>query len=49
MTCDYCGAPCNGRLCRECELIEHNEEYHGVPADDSPDVRDWGKEGDDDE
>lgn len=48
MTCDRCGMPAQGRLCKDCARMEHQEEYYGVPADDSPDVRDW-EEDDDDE
>lgn len=33
MTCDMCGMPAQGRLCRECELVEHLEDHHGVPSD----------------
>jgi hypothetical protein len=46
MSCDKCGAPCQGRYCRDCARMEHQESYYGVPADDTPDVRDWEEEDD---
>lgn len=42
MTCDRCGAPAQGRYCRDCGDMKHQEDYYGTVADDSPDVRDWG-------
>ena len=33
MTCQRCGMPCQGSLCRECERAEHQEAYYGVPSD----------------
>lgn len=41
MTCSNCGMPADGRLCRDCELMEHQEDYYGT-VDESED-------GDDDE
>ena len=37
MSCDKCGMPCKGRLCKTCELAEHQEEYYGVPSDNFED------------
>jgi hypothetical protein len=34
MSCDRCGAPCRGRLCRGCEDIQRNEKLHGTAVDD---------------
>jgi DNA primase large subunit len=34
--------PANGRLCKDCSLMEHQEDYYGVPADGD------GEDGDDD-
>jgi len=33
MTCDRCGMPCQGAMCRDCEMMDHLEDRHGVPAD----------------
>jgi len=33
MSCDNCGMAAQGRLCRTCELSEHQEDYYGVPED----------------
>jgi len=33
MSCDRCGAACQGARCRDCERIAHQEDYYGVPAD----------------
>jgi len=30
MTCSSCGMPCNGRKCRDCERMEHQEDYYGT-------------------
>lgn len=46
MTCAKCGMPAQGRYCKTCERAERQESYYGVPSDDTPDVRDWD---DDDE
>ena len=34
MTCELCGSPCNGSMCRGCEQIQINEKLHGTPGDD---------------
>lgn len=33
MTCQRCGSPANDSLCRECRLVEHQEDYIGLPSD----------------
>jgi hypothetical protein len=33
MTCQRCGMPAQGDLCRDCERMEHQEARYGVPAD----------------
>jgi len=30
MSCQVCGMPCNGSLCRDCERMEHQEDYYGT-------------------
>lgn len=40
MTCDKCGMPCQGAMCRECERAEHQEDYYGVPSDNYDDEGD---------
>jgi hypothetical protein len=50
MTCDNCGQPCKGRVCKQCEMIEFNEGHHGVPSDESPNwLQEPDGEEDDDE
>lgn len=33
MSCQRCGQPCDGRLCRACAMDRANEKRDGVPAD----------------
>lgn len=36
-TCTNCGGPCQGQLCRACEVELAAEEHHGVPEDNFED------------
>jgi hypothetical protein len=31
--CQRCGRRSKGRLCRDCERMEHQEAYYGTPDD----------------
>jgi len=44
MTCSRCGEACKGRLCRDCERMEHQESYYGVPSDNYDDDDTWSDE-----
>lgn len=40
MTCERCGAPCQGRRCRGCEQDQANEKLYGGATDDGGDAGD---------
>jgi len=40
MSCDRCSSPCEGRYCRDCERMEHQESYYGTTEDNF----DWSDE-----
>jgi hypothetical protein len=40
MSCDKCGMSCTGRLCRDCERMDHQENYYGTTEDNF----DWSDE-----
>lgn len=40
MSCQKCGMACQGSMCRDCERMEHQEDYYGTTEENF----DWSDE-----